>query len=69
MARRPSKPVVTKVTTAETSASVNNYRAEFVHNVKGTNVASEVAKRRGYRTYNILPEPDGEFTLIFIYDA
>ena len=69
MGKKRSKPVVTKVTTAETAAAVNNYRAEFVHNGKGADVEREVGKRRGYRTYNILPEPDGEFTLIFIYDV
>jgi hypothetical protein len=49
-----------------------SYKTEILHDVAANDVASIVADRMqkpGYRSHTILPEDDGEFTLIFIYDA
>jgi hypothetical protein len=48
------------------------YRTEILHDVAADDVAPTVAdrmKKPKYRSHTILPEDDGEFTLIFIYDV
>ena len=48
------------------------YKTEILHDVAANDVASIVAdrmKNTKYRSHTILPEDNGEFTLIFIYDA
>jgi len=54
------------------SKSANtSYRTEIIHDVPAADVAGiiqEKSKETGYRTHAILPESDGEFTLIFVFD-
>jgi hypothetical protein len=55
-----------------TAVEASNYRTEIIHNVHADDVEGIIADRQSnpkYREHNILAEPDGEFTLVFIYDA
>jgi hypothetical protein len=48
------------------------YTTEIIHDVPAAQVAAIVANRMSkpkYRSHVLLPEDDGEFTLIFVFDA
>ena len=60
------------VSESVTAVEASNYRTEIIHNVQADGVEDIIADRQSnpkYREHNILAEPDGEFTLVFIYDA
>jgi hypothetical protein len=81
MAKKSSKKTARKsgsntrsmlVSESVTAVEASNYRTEIIHNVKADDVEDIIADRQSnpkYREHNILAEPDGEFTLVFIYDA
>lgn len=61
-----------KKSTFTSESARTAYKTEILHDVAASDVASTVADRMQkpkYRSHVILPEDDGEFTLIFIYDA
>ena len=81
MAKRSSKKTSRKpgsntrrmlISESVTAVEASNYRTEIIHNVKADDVEDIIADRQRnpkYREHNILAETDGEFTLVFIYDA
>jgi len=56
----------------KSTSDKTSYATEIIHDVPSAKVAEIVSSRMekpNYRSHVILPESDGEFTLIFILDA
>jgi hypothetical protein len=61
-----------KTNTFTSKSAKTAYKIEILHDVAAGDVATKVADRMQkpkYRSHKILPEDDGEFTLIFFYDV
>lgn len=61
-----------KTRSLKSASAKTAYTTKIIHDVPGDRVAAVVAEQTqdpNFRTYTILPEDDGEFTLIFIFDA